>query len=235
MKNPQTEGFRTLPALTQQSMIMNSQFLRLICTISALVTPLHAEYREWSNTEGVKIDAELVKAEDQNVTLRLRNGKLSTFPQSKLSPSDIDFLKENKSAQPTEPESSVNPSRKAKWLSQMDKAEQESKETGLPILVLFTGTSWCPYCIKLEKAVFSQKDFESFASQNLVLLMLDFEPGGETKNKKNKQLQKDFGVSGFPTYFLTDSTGKQLAKGGYHDGITPASFADWVKQSAPKK
>lgn len=214
---------------------MKNPFLRLICIASLLVTPLHAEYREWSNSEGVKIDAEFVKTEGDNVTLRLRNGKLSTFSQTKLSSGDRDFLKESKSAAPTEPQASVDPNRKAKWLDKMEKAQEQSKETGLPILVLFTGTSWCPYCIKLEKAVFSEKSFDSFANQNLVLLMLDFGPGGSSKSKKDKELQKEFGVTGFPTYFLTDSSGKQLSKGGYHNGITPDSFADWVRKAAPKK
>jgi len=216
---------------------LKNQFFRLICTTSVLVTTLHAEYREWSNLEGVKIDAELVKSEGDNVTLRLRNGKLNTFSQAKLSLADRDFLKEIESAPApaAEPQPSVDPNRKAKWLNKMDKAQEQSKETGLPILVLFTGTSWCHYCVKLEKAVFSEKGFESFANQNLVLLMLEFDPGGETRNKKDKLLQKEFGVSGFPTYFLTDSDGKKLSKGGYHDGISPDSFAVWVKNATPKQ
>lgn len=218
---------------------MKKSISSLILATSFLINPLHAEFRNWVNSEGVSIDAELVKVEGDKVTLKLRSGKVSTFPQSKLSMADQDFLKTASTVKPesasTETKPVVDSNRKAKWLTKMDKAQEQSKETGLPIFVLFTGTSWCPYCIKLEKAVFSESSFKSFADQNLVLLMLDFGPGGAPNNKKDEKLAKEYGVTGFPTYFLTDSTGKQLAKGGYHDGINPDEFAKWVTGAAPKK
>lgn len=210
----------------------------LLLAACCLTLPLHAEYRKWINTEGVTIEAEFVKAEGDSVTLKLRNGKVTTFAQSKLSAADQEFIKGQASkpeAAAEDPKPVVHADRKAKWLSKMDKAQEQSKETGLPILVLFTGTSWCPYCIKLEDEVFSKSEFKSFADQNLVLLMLDFGPGGAPSSKKDEKLQKEYGVSGFPTYFLTDSSGKQLAKGGYHNGITPDEFAKWAKNATPKK
>jgi thioredoxin-related protein len=213
-----------------------------ICTIliaaAASLAPLHAEFRTWTNTAGVAIQGEFVKAEGDDVTLRLRNGKLSTFPQSKLSPADQERVKASKE-EPTpatdEAKPAVDPKRKAKWLTKMDKAQEEAKETGLPILALFTGTSWCPYCVKLEKQVFSESAFKAFANQNLVLLILDYGPGGTAKNKKDKELSKEYAVTGFPTYFLTDADGEKLAQGGYQDGINPEKFAEWVNQAVPKK
>lgn len=215
---------------------MKTQFARLLAVTSLLMAPLHAEFRNWTNSEGVKIDAEWVKTEQDSVTLRMRSGKTSAVPLSKLSTADQDFAKKQTSASSdVKPAANATADRKAKWLTKMDKAQAESKETGLPILVLFTGTKWCPYCIKLEKAVFSESEFKKFADQKLVLLLLDFGPGGETSNRKDQELAKQYNVKGFPTYFLVDSSGKTLAQGGYHDGITPASFDKWVDASAPKK
>ncbi|MEO8615856.1 MAG: thioredoxin family protein, partial [Luteolibacter sp.] len=194
----------------------------------------HAEFRSWTNSEGVKIDAELVKSEGDNVTLRLRSGKLATVPQAKLSEADREFVKTSNAAAPAAAAAVLDANRKAKWLEKMDKAQEQATQTGLPILVLFTGTSWCPYCIKLEKDVFSEKAFQSFANQNLVLLKLDFGPGGETRNKKDKALQEEYAVKGFPTYFLIDASGKRLAQGGFHDGINPKVFEDWVKAAQKK-
>ncbi len=196
-----------------------------------LSLPLRAEYRSWTNTEGVKIDAQLVKAEGDQVTLRLRNGKVTTFPQSKLSEGDREFIK-SVPTPPAEVSSAapkIDAKRKAKWLTKMDRAQEEAAETGLPILMLFTGTTWCPYCVKLEKEVFAEKEFKAFADQNLVLLILDFGPGGSPKNRKDGELAKQFSVSGFPTYFLVDASGKKLASGGYQSGINPEKFAAWVK------
>jgi len=212
--------------------------IKSIITISSALAllnlPLRAEYRSWSNTEGTAIEAELVKQEGSNVTLRLRNGKLSTFSVTKLCPADRDFATNNVPKPPDEAKPELPANRKAKWLTRMAKAQEEAKATGLPILVLFTGTTWCSYCIKLEKEVFAEKEFKSFADQNLVLVIADFEPGGETKNRDLKKLAEDYGVKGFPTYFLVDAAGTQLAKGGYQQGINPASFAEWVKKSAPQ-
>ena len=214
---------------------MKISLLRFATVLSILTIPLHAEFRSWTNLEGVNIEAELVKAEGENVTLRLRNGKLTTFAKAKLSLADQALIKEGQAAPAAETKPTVEANRKARWLSKMDKAQEQSKATGLPILVLFTGTSWCSYCVKLEDAVFSKSEFKTFADKNLVLLKLEFGPGGKSSNKKDELLAKDFSISGYPSYFLTDATGKRLANGGYSDGIDPTKFASWATAAVPKK
>lgn len=191
-----------------------------------------AEFRTWTNASGAKIEAEFVKSEGGNVTLRLKNGSNSTFSESKLSADDIAFIKAMpKSGTPEEPKAAgVDAKRKARWVAKMDKAKKEAEETGLPILLLFTGTDWCPYCVKLEDAVFAKKDFKEFADKNLVLLKLDF-PGGGGGSKEDKALAKEYGVTGYPKYFLIDAAGKQMGSGGYNDGINPEKFAAWVTSS----
>lgn len=220
--------------------------LSICLFVSLFIGPatLHAEYRNWTNAEGKNVDAELVKVDGDNVTFRLRNGSTTVYAQAKLSEADRTYIAKNPPATATGQAAGAKPSgaaaapsvdanRKAKWLTKMAKAQEEATKTGLPILVLFTGTSWCPYCVKLEAAVFSKKEFSTFADKNLVLLKLEFGPGGSTNDKAQKKLQSDFGVKGFPTYFLTDAADAKLAQGGYHDGITPETFAAWVS-SAPK-
>jgi thiol-disulfide isomerase/thioredoxin len=205
-------------------------------------TALHAEFRNWTNTEGKIVDAELTKVDGDNVTFRLRNGTTTSYSQAKLSAADREYITKNPpTAQAAIPGTTSQPApgtvdanRKAKWLTKMPKAKEESKATGLPILVLFTGTSWCPYCVKLDAAVFASKEFSSFANKNLVLLKLDFGPGGSTSNKDHKQLQQEFGARGFPTYYLTNADGTKLAQGGYHGGINPETFASWVKSATAK-
>lgn len=206
-----------------------------MCYLFFATQSLHAEYRIWTNSTGATIDADLVKADSENVTLKLRNGKLSTFPQVKLSEADRAFIKSLPPPSTDSPQVTATADRKAKWLTKLEKAQEESKLTGLPILMLFTGTSWCPYCVKLEEAVFSQKAFKNFANEKLVLLLLDFGPGGTAKSKDHETLQSEYGVTGFPTYFLIDASGKKLAKGGYNDKINPEVFAEWVNQASTTK
>jgi len=225
---------------------MNRLLLYLTACLLLCPASLRAEFRNWTNTDGKIIDAELVKVVGENVTFRLRGGSSTIYPQAKLSEADRNYIAKNppsaatatasgKPAEATTPAPIVAADRKAKWQTKMAKAQEEAKKTGLPILVLFTGTSWCPYCVKLEAAVFSRKEFSTFAAKNLVLLKLEFGPGGSTNSKEEKKLQSDFGVSGFPTYFLTDADATKLAQGGYNDGITPESFAAWVTSAAKPK
>lgn len=191
--------------------------------------PLQAEFRTWTNPTGTTLDAEFVKAEGDQVTLKLRNGSLSTFSQSKLSDADREFIKT------AEAKPFVAAFRKAKWQAKLDKAQEESKLTGLPILIFFTGTSWCSYSEKIEDALFSQKAFKTFANENLVLLLVDFGPGGRAKNDDDQKLKSDYEIETVPTYFLIDKAGNKLAKGGYEDDINPDVFANWVKKASPAK
>lgn len=224
------QGFRNHGA------VVKSSFVSLLLPAFWLLSQhsAFADFRTWTNSTGVKIEAEFVKTEGGNVTLRMRSGKTSTFSETKLSAEDREFLK-TASAAPAADDAKpavADANRKAKWLTKMDKAKKEAEETGLPILVLFTGTEWCPYCIKLENEVFEKKDFKDFADKSLVLLKLDFPAGGEAKNKADEKLAQEFGVKGFPKYFLTDASGKPHASGGYQNGIDPEKFAAWVKSSS---
>lgn len=228
-----------LLVLGEESMNLWSMNLEKIfgglCMIVLSLQLAQAETRAWKNIDGVEIKAEFVKVEGEDVTLKLPNGKQVTFAQSKLSEEDRAFIK-TIPATPAKPETTVlDANRKAKEHHKMSDAQEEAKKTGLPILAVFTGTSWCPYCVKLEKEVFSKNEFKEFANQNLVLLVYDFAAGGKSKSAESKKLSQEFGVSGFPTYFLVDADGKRLATNGYMNGITPEKFAQWVKQSTPQK
>ncbi|MCX8496007.1 MAG: thioredoxin family protein [Akkermansiaceae bacterium] len=196
--------------------------INVLFACSFLTLPLQAEYHTWVNTEGATLEAELVKVEGSNVTLRLRSGKLTTVAESKLCSADREFAK-----------STLPASRTAKWLTRMEKAQEEAKATGLPILILCTGTSWSPVSMKLEKEVFSKDAFQTFADENLVLFVADFEPGGKTKKRELKNLLEKYGPMSFPTYFLVDANENPLAKGVYNFGLNPETFAHWVKKYAP--
>ncbi|MBJ7285730.1 MAG: hypothetical protein JHD00_11555, partial [Akkermansiaceae bacterium] len=64
---------------------------------------LALESRSWIDIQGRKIEATLVTAKDQIVTLKLSNGKEVPFPLAKLSSNDQVYVAENQ-AQLTQPE-----------------------------------------------------------------------------------------------------------------------------------
>lgn len=106
-------------------------------------------------------------------------------------------------------------------------AAKENKK----VLLDFTGSDWCGWCIRLKKETFDQPQFKEFADKTLVLVEVDF-PQGKTLSpdvkKQNDALQEQFGVQGFPTLVLLDSQGKIIKQnGGYLPG-GPKGFIDWV-------
>ena len=68
-----------------------------------------------------------------------------------------------------------------RWIDDFDEAVKLAKAENKDLLVDFTGSDWCGWCIKLNKEVFSQPDFAGYAKKNLVLVELDFPNKAEPK------------------------------------------------------
>ena len=108
---------------------------------------------------------------------------------------------------------------------------QAAKEDKM-VLLNFTGSDWCGWCIKLVKDTFSKPEFQKFADKNLVLVELDF-PNGKPQSAEvkaqNEKLSKEYGVEGFPTLVLLNSKGKEVARNvGYLAG-GPDGLIKWVE------
>lgn len=109
------------------------------------------------------------------------------------------------------------------WYADFDKAVAAAKAEKKDLLVDFTGSDWCGWCKRLDAEVFAHQEFLDFAKKELVLVALDFPRDEEIKAKvpnpeRNKELQKKYGVQGFPTIFLMTSDGEVLAQTGYQAG-----------------
>ena len=63
---------------------------------------------------------------------------------------------------------------KAEWHTDLTKAVQLSEKTQKPLLLFFTGSDWCGWCIRLQKEVLMTDEFQAWAKENVVLLELDF-------------------------------------------------------------
>ncbi|MCB5252628.1 MAG: thioredoxin family protein [Candidatus Cloacimonadaceae bacterium] len=107
------------------------------------------------------------------------------------------------------------------WTENWDLALSTAKELNRPILVNFTGSDWCVWCVRLVNEVFSKAEFQKYAKENLVLLKLDY-PRNISQDaalkKQNDELQKQFGIRGYPTILLVDSAGKEINRTGYQQG-----------------
>jgi len=108
------------------------------------------------------------------------------------------------------------------WYADYDEALSHARETGKPMIVDFTGSDWCGWCIRLDEEVFSTDVFKAAADQ-YVLCALDFPNGEEAKAavpnpERNEELSEEFGIQGFPTILVLTSEGELLARTGYQAG-----------------
>ena len=124
------------------------------------------------------------------------------------------------------------------WMTDFEAAQAKAAEKGKPMLLDFTGSDWCGWCIRLDKETFSKPEFQKFAKDNLVLVELDFpnnKPQSAEIKKQNEALQEKYGVQGFPTLVLLNSEGKEIARNpGYLPG-GPSALIAWVEAAKAKK
>ncbi|MFL6545752.1 MAG: thioredoxin family protein [Candidatus Udaeobacter sp.] len=119
------------------------------------------------------------------------------------------------------------------WLNDYKKAQEEAKAGNKILLLNFTGSDWCGWCIKFDRDVLSQPQFKEFARNNLVLVELDF-PRVKTQSaelqKQNRQLAQQYEVVGFPTIIALNSDGQKLWEyDGYFAGGPEAFIAELEK------
>lgn len=123
------------------------------------------------------------------------------------------------------------------WLENYAEALAAAKQLKRPVLIDFTGSDWCGWCIKLDREVFSQKAFIKYAKRDLVLLKLDFPQRkklSEALQKQNMELAKKFGIRGFPTIVIVDAEGKEIARTGYQRGGAK-NYVDHLKDLLEKR
>ncbi|RYD22230.1 MAG: thioredoxin family protein [Verrucomicrobiaceae bacterium] len=129
------------------------------------------------------------------------------------------------------------------WMTDWEAAKAKSKAENKPILINLTGSDWCTWCIKIEKEVFSQKAFQDFATENVIMFEADFPKKPENKDKQsaeqkkqNAALEKEYLNKGYPTVYLLDAEGKKLSEDiGELKGGTDAYIAKIKEVIASQK
>ncbi len=121
----------------------------------------------------------------------------------------------------------------AKWLKSWDTAVAESKETGKPILIDFTGKNpdgrfWCPPCEAMHDRVFISREFAEWATENVVLYEAE-SPRSEPAIPEVEKLKTEYGIRGLPTFLFLHADGTEIVRGHYEG----RSGAEWVRMVGP--
>ena len=127
------------------------------------------------------------------------------------------------------------------WHTDLDIALKSSKETKKNVLMVFSGSDWCLNCIKLKKNVLSSPAFETYASEELTLLLLDFPSDKvnalpEKQSKKNEALAEKYNKEGtFPLVIILSPEGKVIGEIKSYINESPEKYIQIIKDLMVKK
>ena len=123
----------------------------------------------------------------------------------------------------------------SQWLEDMEVAKAKAAYFNKDLLIDFTGSDWCGWCIRLDKEIFSKEAFQTKASKEFVFVKLDFPRGKKQTEhiaKQNDQIASEF-VSkygydqSFPAIYLATAERIPYARTGYQS-IAPEDYAQAI-------
>jgi thiol:disulfide interchange protein len=115
------------------------------------------------------------------------------------------------------------------WSTSYERGQQEAKANNKLVLLDFTGSDWCGWCILLDREVFSKPQFKEYASKNLVLIELDFPKMKQVPDAiriQNVRLAQRYRISAFPTIIVLNGDGQVVGELGYVKGGPNAFIAE---------
>jgi len=119
------------------------------------------------------------------------------------------------------------------WESDWSVATQKSKENNQKLILVFSGSDWCIPCIKLEKEIWEDESFKTYAHENYILLRADFPKRKKNVLPKDKQAHNDklaqrFNTSGyFPLVVVISPEEKVLGQLGYEKS-SPEKYIELI-------
>ena len=96
------------------------------------------------------------------------------------------------------------------WLTDFEAAKKQAAAENKPILMFFTGSDWCIWCMRLHQDVLDKDEFKDF-SRKLVLVELDFPQEKQLTDdlkKQNAELAEKFKVDGYPCTVVLAADGE---------------------------
>jgi thioredoxin-related protein len=118
------------------------------------------------------------------------------------------------------------------WLTDIKQAKKIAKKEHKPIVMLFTGSDWCPPCRAMHRDLFINEEFVKL-SKKVVLVYVDFPrrtPMSAEQRQKNNELKMKYrSRGGVPAMVAITSDGKIIKEiTGYRFGF-PERHIKYIK------
>jgi len=114
------------------------------------------------------------------------------------------------------------------WQTDLPKAQAQAKTEKKLVMLDFTGSDWCPWCMVLKQEVFAQPEFVEYAKKNVVAVEVDFprrKKLSAAQNEANAALEKKYEIQGYPTIIVLDGEGRTVGELSYQPGGPKAFIA----------
>jgi protein disulfide-isomerase len=122
----------------------------------------------------------------------------------------------------------LNAAANSSWSTDLPAAQAQAKKEKKLVVMNFTGSDWCGWCKKLQKEVFTTKEWETFAKEKLVLVEVDF-PNAKKQSAElksaNEALKAKYKAAGFPTIVVLNGEGKEVWR---QRGYMPGGPSAWI-------
>ncbi len=112
------------------------------------------------------------------------------------------------------------PAAGAEWLTDLDAAKAKAKAENKAVLVDFTGSDWCGWCIRLRSTILDTPVFQQYAADKFVLMEVDVPKNtakiGAKQYARNKEITHRYGINIFPSILVLSAEGEVM--GGFIGG-----------------
>lgn len=118
------------------------------------------------------------------------------------------------------------------FTQKLETAKTENKN----VLLYFSGSDWCAPCVKFKKFIVNTPEFQTFATENLVIYNADFPRLSKNKlakevEKNNELLADKYNSKGiFPLILLLDTEGNVIRKWEEYPKETVEEFISKLKK-----
>jgi protein disulfide-isomerase len=122
------------------------------------------------------------------------------------------------------------------WSEDFAAAQKTAEKEKKLILLAFSGSDWCGWCVKMDKEVYSDKKFIQKAKDKFVLVMIDTPQNKDILTKlaqrQNPTLVSKYSIRGFPCSIVVKPNGDEVKRfGGYQRG-GPEAFLEKLDEVA---
>ena len=115
-------------------------------------------------------------------------------------------------------------SNRLSWFTDYHQGLAQARATNKPMFLLFTGSDWCRWCMRLEHKILNRPAFKAAVGDQFVFVKIDnprHRPFPRVIEDRNDLIREQFQIEGYPTVLIVDAEEQVHAELSYVEGGVP--------------